>query len=703
MSFITPSKRPYDRNSFETNGRGKWQKSATFHSPQQLLNASPGATVFRLLCPASKSGGVIGKGGAVIMQIRQETGAKVKVEDTIPGCDERIIIIVGSDKDADVTNEQHKEEDEDDNKDDDDSNDASDEGDDIKENDESAEEKEISKSQDSRTEKATTSAQKALLLIFDKMVEGDIDSDEGDEDINPSSVFVRLLVLSSQVGCLLGKGGSVIKQMAGESGAQIRILPRDKLPSCASPSDELVQITGELLAVRKALHLVSQQLMENPPRDRDSFPTGKPTGPSSHQITLPLPEVHPAANFPFPAAAGPHHGSDFRPDFRPGLPASIPKFHESVISGQMNASEEVLTFRLLCADEKVGGVIGKGGSIIRNLKHETGCDIKILDAAPGSDDRIIMITAPAHPDERISPAQDAVLRVQSRIVTAAHDGKEKAVSSRLLVSSNQIGCLLGKGGAIIAEMRKLSRAHIRILGKDQIPTCASDNEEVVHITGEFEAVQEALLQITTRLRSHLFRDKFPAMSHLPRPAFPDQAPPFVPYMGRRDASPPRMYHNLGSSFHKFEPVGGFPPHDERSAFLHGVHRPGIPPHGYDRMPPSAPWGPQGIIDGGGPIGMPDYAGVSQRRVGGIGSGSQPAVITSTTVEVVVPRALVPSIYGEDGGCLKKIRQISGAKITITEPRPGATETAIIISGAPEETHAAQSLLQAFVMSGTDST
>lgn len=135
--------------------------------------------------------------------------------------------------------------------------------------------------------------------------------------------------------------------------------------------------------------------MENPPRDRDSFPTGKPIGPSSHQITLPLPEVHPAANFPFPAAAGPHHGSDFRPDFRPGLPASIPKFHESVISGQMNASEEVLTFRLLCADEKVGGVIGKGGSIIRNLKHETGCDIKILDAAPGSDDRIIMITAPA--------------------------------------------------------------------------------------------------------------------------------------------------------------------------------------------------------------------------------------------------------------------------------------------------------------------
>lgn len=77
--------------------------------------------------------------------------------------------------------------------------------------------------------------------------------------------------------------------------------------------------------------------------------------------------------------------------------------------------------------------------------------------------------------------QDAVLRVQTRIMRAAPDNKEQTVMARLLVSSNQIGCLLGKGGAIIAEMRKLSRAHIRILGKDQIPKCALEDEEVVQV------------------------------------------------------------------------------------------------------------------------------------------------------------------------------------------------------------------------------
>lgn len=38
-------------------------------------------------------------------------------------------------------------------------------------------------------------------------------------------------------------------------------------------------------------------------------------------------------------------------------------------------------------------------------------------------------------------------------------------------------------------------------------------------------------------------------------------------------------------------------------------------------------------------------------------GNQPAIITSTTVEVVVPRSLVPIIQGEDGACLKQIRQV----------------------------------------------
>lgn len=53
--------------------------------------------------------------------------------------------------------------------------------------------------------------------------------------------------------------------------------------------------------------------------------------------------------------------------------------------------------------------------------------------------------------------------------------------AKLLVFSSQIGCLLGKGGSVIAEMRNSTGAYIRILGKDQNPKCASENDEVVQV------------------------------------------------------------------------------------------------------------------------------------------------------------------------------------------------------------------------------
>ncbi|KAJ9186884.1 hypothetical protein P3X46_002409 [Hevea brasiliensis] len=681
---LTPSKRPHDRNLTETNGKGRWQKTAGLNSPNQSMKSSSNGVVFRILCPAFKTGSIIGKGGAIISQIRQETGAKVRIEETVPGCDERVVVIVGSDKYIEVNIEQNGE-------DGDKNANVAEEGDEKKDSGEHNENKEIVPALDSsKSVKETSSLQKALLLVYERIVEAEPEKAGGNEEDNkPSMSILRLLVLSSQVGCLLGKGGSVIKQMSAESGAQIRILPRDKLSMCASPADELVQITGEVDAVRKALQSVTQQLLENPPRDNDSLPANS-QGPSFHSVghPLPRPEAYPPTYHSFNAwgttySAGPR-------DFR-----------ESGIPNRMKPASDIITFRLLCLDEKVGGIIGKGGTIIKTLQQETGCDIKVLEGVSNSEDRIILISGPAHPDDRISAAQDAVLRVQTRIARALPlpDGKEKTVIARLLVSSNQIGCLLGKGGAIMAEMRKSTGAYIRILGKDQVPKCASENEEVVQMNGEYEVVQEALLQITTRLRNHFFRDVFPSMDHPSNPAFLDQVPPFPPYMGRRELSPP--FH----AFHNFDGMGGPPPHggfhplDDRPPFMHNIHGPGMPPHISERKP----WGSQGLIEGGPPVGMPDFGGPPQRRFSGFGEVNHPAVITSTTVEVSVPHSMVPVIYGEDGSCLKQIHQISDAKITITEPKPGATETLIIISGTPEQTHAAQSLIQAFVMNEREST
>jgi poly(rC)-binding protein 2/3/4 len=65
-------------------------------------------------------------------------------------------------------------------------------------------------------------------------------------------------VLYSQAGWLLGKGGSVIKQMSVDNDCEIRV-SKDKLPSCALPNDRLCQVhfPGLDFIIMFCFHLVS--------------------------------------------------------------------------------------------------------------------------------------------------------------------------------------------------------------------------------------------------------------------------------------------------------------------------------------------------------------------------------------------------------------------------------------------------------------
>uniref|UniRef100_A0A0A9CUA9 K Homology domain-containing protein n=1 Tax=Arundo donax TaxID=35708 RepID=A0A0A9CUA9_ARUDO len=66
--------------------------------------------------------------------------------------------------------------------------------------------------------------------------------------------------------------------------------------------------------------------------------------------------------------------------------------------------------------------------------------------------------------------------------------KSSVAPARLLIPSQHIGCLLGKGGSIIAEMRKITGAGIRIFGNEQIPRCAQRNDEMVQVYNSYYPV-----------------------------------------------------------------------------------------------------------------------------------------------------------------------------------------------------------------------
>lgn len=85
-----------------------------------------------------------------------------------------------------------------------------------------------------------SAAQLALIRVFERMVE----KDEENKSMNSNSnlqVGCRLVAPSYQVGCVLGRGGKIVEKIRQESGAQIRVLPKDQSP-IPPPGDEFIQV-----------------------------------------------------------------------------------------------------------------------------------------------------------------------------------------------------------------------------------------------------------------------------------------------------------------------------------------------------------------------------------------------------------------------------------------------------------------------------
>ena len=55
------------------------------------------------------------------------------------------------------------------------------------------------------------------------------------------------------------------------------------------------------------------------------------------------------------------------------------------------------------------------------------------------------------------------------------------IIARLLVHSRQIGCLWGKGGMIIAEIRRVTGAIIHIFPREHVAKYGMANDEVVQV------------------------------------------------------------------------------------------------------------------------------------------------------------------------------------------------------------------------------
>lgn len=450
--------------------KGKWNDSGREQPPEDYQSLD---TVYRILCPSKKIGGVIGKGGNIVKALREETRAKISVSDSVLGSDERVIIIYSFP--TKISRKQNNNED-------------SDQGNEMEPH---------------------CAAQNALLKVHARIVEEDLFGGVTFDDDNENSVVTtRLLVPNNTVGCVLGKRGDVIQRLRSETGASIRVLPADQLPTCAMETDELVQISGKPNVTKRALYEVSTLLHQNPRKDKPPsgfpMPIGgqgfhPPGAPTSNALSPRNPMLSNRAPShtmpPMPWTGGyENRSSGFA---RGGFNGVSPEH-----GGEALALAE-FSMKILCSTGKIGGVIGKGGFNVKQLQLETGATIHVQDALMDSEERVIHVSAFEALWNPRSQTIEAILELQN--VTSEFSDKG-IIATRLLVPSSKVGCLLGQGGQVINEMRRRTQADIRVYSKDDRPACAAEDEELVQISGNLGTAKDALAEITSRLRVRTLRD-----------------------------------------------------------------------------------------------------------------------------------------------------------------------------------------------------
>ncbi|KAK4261407.1 hypothetical protein QN277_004409 [Acacia crassicarpa] len=570
------------------NSGGDQDHQTRFNSPtskrsnytrRPVFRVQPGQIAFRLVCPASVVGGLIGNSGTIVSQLRRETSCKIHCIDTIPSTDDRVILVIGSVAPCKVIKLVSI----------------------------------VGEDDGCETELEASNAQAAILRVFERVWE--LEAEKGPFGVNEEA-WCKLLAHTSQIGAVVGKGGKHITTMRNNSGAKIRILPP---PQCAAINEEMIQITGRTLAVKKALIAVSHCLQECPPLEK--VPT-----PSSVQTNSPPDRASETELFP-------HLNSWLLPtQGRSQYDSSDQTTNTNGESRPGSKGKELqVVFRLLCSNRSAGSVIGKRGAIVRALESKTGASIIFAPPLSKVADRIVTISAVENLESSNSPAQEAVILVYARLIedligkgffSAA--SLESPVAMRLLIAPSMVTCLNGNEGQVISELRELTGADMQIL-RGEASCGASDNDMVLQITGDYRCVKNALYKVTGMLRDDLFANGKSALS-----------------------SGMLLPQNSGA--------GSISENGKTLMHL------------YDNL-----------------------------EVGS--SGNKLATVTNTTVEIAVSEHVFGSVYGEDGGNVDRIRQISGANVTVYDAGVGESGGKVVISGTPDQTFAAQSLLQAFIQSG----
>jgi len=353
------------------------------------------------------------------------------------------------------------------------------------------------------------------------------------------------------------------------------------------------------------------------------------------------------------------------------------------------------SLRLLISSRAAGSVIGKGGQNINRLREQYSASINIPDTL--GTERVVNISAD----------RESAIKVVEELLPNLDDAPGRDPDSadgemRVLVHTSQAGCIIGRSGFKIKELREGTGCTIKVYTEP----CPQSSDRVCQVQGQRHAVMDCLRRVMTLL------DENPptgvATPYDPMNADEIYASEYGGYPGGgravAGAPPPAGMGRGAAQFAAARQVG--------YAAVQGVMANVAARGGFTQpamaaaVSAPAPAYPGTTVAG---MGYGVAGQVQQLPPGGMDFG-QPASLQAgngnpqgelQTQQFSVPKAAAGAIIGKGGSRIRKVRGDSGAQINIDDTKDGQVERIVTISGTAEQVQMAHFLLQKCVRENSE--
>ncbi|XP_043190769.1 poly(rC)-binding protein 3-like isoform X1 [Amphibalanus amphitrite] len=331
---------------------------------------------------------------------------------------------------------------------------------------------------------ATDAIFKAFTLVCQKFEEAAGLQSGGGGGAPRPPITLRLIVPASQCGSLIGKAGAKIKEIREVTGASIQVAS-EMLPNS---TERAVTVSGTTDAITQCIYHICCVMLESPPKGatipyRPKAQVGTAASPvlfaGNQNFALPggfgLPSAGAAADvstgqLPFLAGAPPAGGHSSPPVIAPHTPLAAhmsPHFLDAK-AGHILLPSLPPAFPDPSKSNPLASLLGGLGGAHNAIQTNTSA-MTALAALAGSQLRTPPTAGPC---------------------TQSHE---------ITVPNELIGCIIGKGGTKIAEIRQISGATIRISNCEEKDRECGNTDRTISITGAPDNVSLAVYLINLRI------------------------------------------------------------------------------------------------------------------------------------------------------------------------------------------------------------